>query len=102
MAGKAAAEFWARSGDGTCLKLRWEDAFGFRTTNKNGTTGWCQVIRSGGGTFDEGTWHKIHKCANDHCDVVWSTSKYGKWGESEHVQPVPEEVALHALSPPEP
>ena len=49
MAGTAAAVFWARSDDGTYLKLRWDDAFGFRRTNKNGTTGWCQVIRSGGG-----------------------------------------------------
>ena len=100
--GRAAPEFWARTLDGTFLKLRWDDAFGFRKQNPNGITGWCQILRSGGATFEEGAWFKFHKCAHDPCNVIWDESKHGKWGLSEHVQPVSEDVALHALDPPEP
>ena len=100
---KHVGEFWARDGDGTYLHLRWEDAFGYRTTNHSGTTGWCNILRCGGASWETGTWNKFHKCAHNPCTAMWTDSKHGKWLPSTHVQPVAEDMFLKAVLPePEP
>ena len=70
-------------------EFEWDTTRARPTKNPNGTTGYAKVIsRSGGaGGLETGCALRVHRCAWNPCQVVWSDNKYGPVGPPMHLQP---------------
>ena len=62
MTQKKVADWWGKTDEGQFLKVRWDDAWGYRKKNDLGVTGWAKFIRSGGDEYPEGEYRRFHRC----------------------------------------
>ena len=63
------------------------------TKNKNGITGWAELLKSSNANNPAGTICRIHLCGHNPCLAVWPDTKYGLMGPPMHLQPVAEPPA---------
>ena len=81
---------FGQSSDGTnagTYEWKWISAWGAVNKNKNGTSGWTEIIQSTNEAIKPGENIRIHLCAHNPCVVDWPASKYGGVGPPLHLQP---------------
>ena len=96
------ADWWGKTDEGQFLKVRWDDAWGYRTKNDWGVTGWAKIIRSGGDEHPEGEYRRFHRCFVKPCKSRWKADKHGVWGPPIHLEPVDEADVSFGPAPPAP